>query len=115
MSTGAMLEERWNIRLPVRTAVILRPPGQPPIPAHTRDVSFDGLFVEMDPLAVACDAVVETELFLPGACCDHPCRVRSVVVRIELCGVALMFSDYGPEVLDGLTGLIEAYLGGRHA
>jgi hypothetical protein len=102
-------ENRWNVRLPIQMEVDVSLPGQGSVRGRTRNLSFEGMFIEVAPVEFARHALVDVALPLApnGRATAH--RIRAAVTRIADNGISLMFTDYDAATFDVLADVL-----GRH-
>ncbi len=109
LRTGIM-EHRTNLRLPVRRSVQLHFADGIRVHGELRDASFEGAYVRA--------ARMPSEL--PRGCGRLLLRVCPegspgtvdipvLVVRLDDCGVGVMFGDYGAAAESGLRRLFDDY------
>lgn len=107
LCTG-MMEHRANLRLPVRRSVQLHLADGIRVHGELRDASFEGAYVRA--------ARVPSELLrgcgrlLLRACPEgspDTVDIPVLVVRLDECGVGVMFGDYGLSAESGLRCLFD--------
>lgn len=103
------MEQRWNIRMPVRTQVCIRSPDTGTIAGRTRDLSFEGMYVETSPDSVSAHTFVQVEFAVRDGANWSVVKTPAMIVRSADDGVGLMFPDYDDRVFDGLALLLARY------
>lgn len=103
------MEQRWNIRMPVRTNVCIRSPDSEAVAGRTRDLSFEGMYVETAPDTVSAHTFVQIEFAVRDGANWAVVKTPAMIVRSEEDGVGLMFPDYDDTVFDGLALLLARY------
>lgn len=107
------MEHRWNIRMPIRTEVEICYPGQ----AHafacgrTRDLSDDGVCVEVGTTAIHQNMFVDVRFVLRDNAKNQSFQVPAIITRTDTSGVGLMFVDHDSEAFERLIGLLQYHLG----
>lgn len=104
-------ERRTCIRVPIRAPVTVEfPPRIKNRHAQgtTRDISFDGAFIENISLTPQEGTLARLSL---AAASGNPVVIDALVLRNDVHGTVLMFAAYGDEVFAHLTALFETGLG----
>lgn len=109
------LEIRWDMRIPVRVPVRIRAPGGEPAPAVTRDLSFDGMFIEICGDAMAPGDVAEITLPPPAGARRGPVQAIVRVARRQADGMGVQFDGHTEELVAAISGLFEDHLRGLEA
>lgn len=100
------MEQRWNARMPVRTHVSIRCPDDGMVHGRTRDLSFEGMYVEAPPEKVTSHTFLEVEFVVRDGAKYTPVRVPAMLARTTTDGVGLMFPEYDDKAFDGLALLL---------
>lgn len=103
------MEQRWNVRMPVKTPVVIRCADADVVSGRTRDLSFEGMYIEAPPEKVTTSSFVQVEFVVRDGANWALVRAPAVIVRSDGNGVGLMFPDYDDMVFDGLALLLARY------
>ncbi len=115
------MEQRWNVRMPVHTHVSICCPDEGMVHGRTRDLSFEGMYVETSPEKVTSHTFLEVEFVVRDGAKYTPVRVPAMLARTTADGVGLVFPEYDDRAFDGLALLLARHLtdqqfaGGDHA
>jgi hypothetical protein len=97
---------RWNVRIPARVRVDLQLPDSRCIHGETRNISFDGMFVQAPGWPLQQGTPVEVGIDAGFG----RLNVRAVAVRCVAEGVGLMFTDSSDETAVALALIMEQNL-----
>jgi hypothetical protein len=99
------MEHRWNPRQPVRFDVLWHLANGVRGRAVMRDLSLEGLYLEMDsPPAV--NHALELHFRLPGPDGGCFCRVEALVVHRNVAGAGLLFNGLDGRACDCVKALL---------
>lgn len=101
-----MTEARWNIRVPMELDIQVMLPDSTRFAARTRNVSFEGMFIDANLPKESCDRPIEVKF----DCGDETIQAPALVVRTASDGTGLKFADWNDEVADALSRVMEAEL-----
>ncbi len=108
------MEHRWNVRLPIQTEVALHHPTLGRVRGLTRDISFEGMYVETGPVQVDSKVLVSIEFDMGGGH-GGMLRIPAFVIRTDHEGIGLMFTDgYDEKIFNGLARVLGGYLDRHH-
>lgn len=101
-----MIEHRWNLRVPVHTQVSIRRRWFRSTIGTTRNISFEGMYVETSNARKLIDYTVEVAI--PLTTDPHPSviKVPGLVVRGTDSGIGLLLADYDEEIFQRLAALL---------
>lgn len=88
------MERRWTTRTPARLNVDLYFQSMEVVNCQTRDVSFGGVFLEMNQWLPPVDAAIDLVFRLGDAGNYRKYRIPAKVVRTTPDGVGIMFRDF---------------------
>jgi hypothetical protein len=100
------MEHRWNLRTPVEVNVTLNYSKLGLITAKTRDLSLGGAYVKADSVNLGKHAMVEVLFPSKRNGADDLVNVSATVVRSDSRGLALQFTDFEPQSIATLTGIM---------
>lgn len=106
------MEHRWNVRIPIKTAVAVCYPGQRVAFASglTRDMSVEGAYVETDSKAVPENTVVYVRFPLQDTAEDQSLQMPAFVTRSDTGGLGLMFVNSETEAARRLIEFLRCQL-----
>ncbi|MEJ2346395.1 MAG: PilZ domain-containing protein [Gammaproteobacteria bacterium] len=97
---------RWNVRIPARISVDLQPADSDCICGETRNISFDGMFVQAPGWSLQQGTPVQVGIDT-GLGRLH---IQAVAVRCVAEGIGLMFTDPSEEAAVALALIMEQNL-----
>jgi len=111
------MEHRWNARRPLRVDVALYRPGEQVVLCRSRDLSLEGMRLEVDANALELHVgmAVEVVISLRGGASERPpklFRTSAVVMHRDEAGIGLMLTTFEPALLCALQALV---VGGARA
>jgi len=86
-------ERRWNPRLPTAMEVVVYYGGLGLVQCRTRDVSYDGAFIETGRIALTTETDVELVFSSYSGSKHTQHRITAQIARVTLDGAGLSFSD----------------------
>lgn len=101
-----MVEARWNIRVPMELDIQVLMPDNSRFSARTRNVSFEGMFIDANLPSEAFNSPVEVKF----GCGEETIQAPALVVRTASDGTGLKFADWDDEVADALSRMMESEL-----
>lgn len=102
------MERRMNARKPLRFPATIRYRSMDAslsMPTMTRNLSFEGTFLETGEIAQLEGSIVRVEL---AALPSDPITIDALVVHGNRDGIGLMFAYYGNTVFEQLASVLEA-------
>ena len=108
-----MIEHRWNFRVPVQTRVSIRRRWFRSTVGTTRDISFEGMYVETPAAQELVNNTVQVAIPLNTHTRPTVIEVPGLVVRGTDNGVGLLLADYDDEIFQRLAALLAPALDQR--
>ena len=108
MNTRHKMERRMNLRSPLRLRAVIRyrdTGGNYRLTATTRNLSFEGAFLETGEIAHLQGSIVRLELHVSP---EDPLIIDALVVNSRGDGLGLMFAYYNHEAFERLASLLES-------
>jgi hypothetical protein len=108
MSTRHQMERRINLRLNMRLSAVIRyrDAGENRcLTATTRNLSFEGAFMEAGGISNLAGSIVRLEL---NTLAEAPLIIEALVARSRSDGLGLMFAYYSRDVFEQLASLLES-------
>jgi len=105
-----MMERRWHARKSVELDVTVCRGSGEVVHGRTRDLSLEGMFIQVLPGAIAYHDPVELRFHGEGPRDGDELRVPALVVRAQSDGVAVMYRNLSSRVQRALLQLV----GPRH-
>ncbi len=99
------MEHRWSLRQPIRFDVLWKMADGRRGRARTRDLSLEGLYLEMD-TAPAINHALELHFRLPGSGGGCFCRVEALVAHRHETGAGVVFGGLDELATNGVKALI---------
>lgn len=82
------MEHRWKKRYPLSQDVIVRCGNSLTLHGRIRDISLDGMFIQLVPDVVSTSMLVEVEISRCGS-------LHGLVIHVENEGIGVMFRSLG--------------------
>lgn len=101
------VEKRWSERKPIRMSVMLHYEPLGSVEGKTRDISLEGMFVEIPDPALPLHAEVEVSFVTHEANATHHHRVPAYVVHSNERGVGLMIRHVDYQNFHALRDMLE--------
>lgn len=101
-----MIEHRWNLRVPVHTQVSIRRRWLWSTIGTTRNISFEGMYVETPDAQKLNNNTVEVAIPLTADTRAAVIKVPGRVVRSTDSGIGLLLADYDEEIFQRLATLL---------
>ena len=95
------MDHRLNGRVPTEVDVEVRCPGGSRLMGRARDISFHGMFIEMDG-RLDPPTFVMVRVLADGS--DSSDEIPALVVRTTGAGLGVMLADYDRAVLERIAG-----------
>ncbi len=100
------MERRWSERKPVSQEVLLQYPGLGMLRCQTRDISFDGAYIETGQVSVPSSVEIDLMFANPSEKTTEVVRLGAQVVRSYDGGVGVSFNDYYEDAYQYLWRII---------
>ncbi len=100
------MEHRWNLRTPVEVSVTLNYSKLGLISAKTRDLSLGGAFIKTDSVDLGKHVMLEVMFPSKRDGAQDLVNVSGTVVRKDNGGMAIQFTDFEPQSIATLTGIM---------
>lgn len=96
------MEHRWSQRKKIALDAKLFFKGQTALPCKTRNVSFEGMFIETCGNTLPKDANIELAFDLQAGHGSKPHRMQAQVVHVNEDGIGVMFRNFNVGTLYAL-------------
>ena len=91
------MEKRWSLRKSIQLDVVLHHDTVGAIKCKTRDISLEGMFIEIDNQALPIEDPVYLDFILQND--DNKLHhIRAKVVRTTGNGMGVMFREFNPRI-----------------
>jgi hypothetical protein len=101
-----LIEHRWNFRVPVQTRVSIRRRWFRSTVGTTKDISFEGMYVETPAARELVNNTVQVAIPVSTHMRPTVIKVPGLVVRSTDNGVGLLLADYDDEIFQRLAALL---------
>ncbi len=100
------MNHRWGVRESIEREVVIYGSGAKLLRGHSRDMSFDGIFVSMSTGSLELRTLVELVVTLRSRCMTPMHRIPAIVARLTERGMGLMFASRDPGEISRFVALL---------